>query len=220
VTVFGRLVDHDERSRSFVAHTEPVKRSVLWAHRAPVLYQGDIGSCTGNAAAQLINTDYFESSRVGFGRYLDEADALHIYSMATQMDGIPDNDYPPTDGGSSGLGVAKAGKKLGFFSGYTHTFTFDQFTAALQVQPVLVGTDWHTGMMKTSKTGIVHPTGSTVGGHEYLAIGVDYAKKKLAFLNSWGPTWGVNGRFYMSFADFGKLLDSQGDVTVPLRAAV
>ena len=29
-------------------------------------------------------------------RYLTEADAVKIYSLATKLDGIPDNTYPPS----------------------------------------------------------------------------------------------------------------------------
>ena len=103
----GRLVDHDERSRNYQARRAAAHRSVLWGHHAPVLDQGELGSCTGNATAQLINTDYFAKSRKS--GYLTENDAVAIYSAATKLDGIPHNTYPPIDGGSSGLG-ARAGQ--------------------------------------------------------------------------------------------------------------
>lgn len=212
---FGRLVEHDERSRNFPARTALVQRSVLWGHHAPVLDQGDLGSCTGNATAQLINTDFFASSRKhGF---LTEADAVKIYSLATRLDDIPSNTYPPTDGGSSGLGAAKAGVRLGYFKSYSHAFGFDWFASALQLQPLIVGTEWFDGMMKPDPSGFVHPTGSVAGGHEYLCLGISYEAKTLTFLNSWGSSWGRTGRFFMHFEDFKGLLAAQGDATAPTK---
>jgi hypothetical protein len=210
----GRLVDHDERSRNHPARLAPTQRSVLWGHHAPVLDQGDLGSCTGNATAQLINTDPFAAARPK--GYLVEADAVKIYELGTVLDGIPDNTYPPTDGGSSGIGVAKAGVKLHYFTGYKHAFGFNDFCAALQLQPVIVGTTWYNGMFKPTKAGVVTPGGEVAGGHEYLALGVDYHAQMITFLNSWSDTWGLGGRFLMTFKAFTALLADQGDVTAPV----
>jgi hypothetical protein len=211
----GRLVDHDEKSRLYQARKASAPRSVLWGHHAPVLDQGQLGSCTGNATAQLINTDYFANSRPP-GHYLGEADAVQIYELATHVDGIPNNTYPPTDGGSSGLGAAKAGVKLKYFTGYKHAFGFDHFAAAVQLQPVIVGTSWYDGMFNPSSIGFVRPLGGVAGGHEYLCLGISYETKTLTFLNSWGSGWGVSGRFLMHFDDFQQLLSDQGDVTAPV----
>ena len=210
----GRLVDHDPRSRSFTAAQAPVQRSVLWGHHAPVLDQGDLGSCTGNATAQLINTDYFAHCRPN--GYLGEVDAVRIYALAPRLDGIQGNTYPPDDNGSSGLGAAKAGVRLGYFTGYKHCFSFEQFAAALQLQPLIVGTSWHSDMMQTDPHGFVWPHGTVEGGHEYLCIGISYETKTLTFLNSWGDQWGRAGRFYMTFSSFASLLADQGDATAPI----
>ncbi|TDO18115.1 hypothetical protein EV580_1297 [Mycobacterium sp. BK086] len=217
----GRLLDHDARSRQFEARRATKPRSVLWGHHAPVLDQGDLGACTGNATAQLINTDFFEPSRSTQrpalpSGFLTEADAVHIYSLATRLDGIASNTYPPTDEGSSGLGAAKAGKKLGYFTGYRHCFGFDHFAAAVQLQPVIVGTNWYEAMFTPDIQGFVWPRGAVQGGHEYLCLGISYETKTLTFLNSWGDGWGRDGRFFMTFATFTKLLAEQGDATAPI----
>ncbi len=218
MTALGRYVEHDERSRKFSAARASTQRSVLWGHHAPVLDQGDLGSCTGNATAQLINTDYFAGARPD--GYLDEDDAVRIYSLATHLDRIGHNTYPPTDAGSSGLGVAKAGVQLGYFAGYKHAFGFDHFAAALQLQPLIVGTAWTEGMFNPSSIGYVRPIGAEAGGHEYLALGISYETKTLTFLNSWGDGWGEGGRFHMHFSDFQTLLAQQGDATVPTLKVV
>lgn len=211
----GRLVDHDERSRLYQVARAVVPRSVLWAHHAPVLDQGESSSCTGNATAQLLNTDFFAAARKSRG-YLRESDALEIYQLATRLDGIANNTAPPHDDGSSGLGAAKAGKKLGYFTGYKHAFGFNHFCAALQTQPVIVGTDWYEGMFTPDKTGTVTIQGAVAGGHEYLALGISYETQTLTFLNSWGSSWADGGRFHMSFTTFSQLLANQGDATAPV----
>lgn len=214
----GRHVEHDPRSRNYPAlrATKP-NVSVLWGHHGPVLDQGQIGACTGNALADCLNTDYFAASRPN--GYLTEGDALKLYALATQLDTVPGT-YPPDDTGSTGLAVCKAGKQLGYLSSYRHAFGFDHFCAVLQTQPVIVGTNWTSDMFTPDSNGFVAPTGQVEGGHEYLALGIDYTAEMLTFLNSWGGSWGDRGRFYMRFTDFEQLLADQGDVCAPIGAAV
>lgn len=206
----GRIVNHDPRSRMFQARTAGEKRSVLWPHRAPVLNQGNTSACTGFALAQLLNSDKFSR-----GKPLVNADALRFYSLATRFDDV-EGFYPPHDTGSSGLAACKAGKKLGYLTGYTHAFGFAHFCASLQLSPMMVGTDWYEGMTNPGGDHFGHPTGVIEGGHEYLALGVDYARRVLTFLNSWSGDWGDGGRFYMTFDEFAPLLNSRGDAIRPL----
>ena len=216
----GRNVEHDPLSRNFPAPIDVPVKTVLWVHKAPVLDQGNLGSCTGNALAQCLNTENFAAVRAAHhgGQFLTEGDAVSLYSQATRLDNAPGH-YPPDDTGSSGLAVCKAGKKQGYLSSYNHAFGLDHLLAALQLQPVIVGTAWYDAMMTPSRYGYVTPKGSVAGGHEYLCLGCDVKKKRLTFLNSWSDTWGLNGRFYITFVNFDKLLADQGDVTVPVAAA-
>lgn len=210
----GRYVEHDPRSFEFPARRIVFPRSVLWVHRAPVLDQGDIGSCTGNALAQCLNTTYFKGSRPS-RRYLDQQDAIDLYSVATGLDNVYGT-YPPMDSGSTGLAVAKAGQKFGYLIAYHHAFGFSHFLGSIALQPVIVGTNWHEAMFEPDTHGYVKPQGDIVGGHEYLALGVNHRAKKITFLNSWSSHWGRRGRFYMNFTDFEALLAADGDVTVPI----
>lgn len=214
MVALGRHVEHDPRSRQYAARRAVQPRSVLWTHRAPVLDQGSLGSCTGNALAQCLNTTKFVESRPR-RRYLDEQMARLLYSKATALDNFP-GQWPTQDTGSSGLGVAKAGVQLGYLSGYDHAFGFDHFAATLALQPVIVGTNWYSGMFDPASTGFVTPTGQLVGGHEYLALGINQPGRYITFLNSWSDGWGLKGRFRMAFDDFAALLNEQGDVTVPI----
>lgn len=210
----GRLVEHDERSRAHeFASTATAPKTVLWGHSAPVLDQGQVGSCTGNALAQFLNTDFAQGLRKGI---LTEADALKIYSLGTTLDTIPGS-YPPDDTGSSGLAVCKAGVQLGYLTSYQHVFGFNALLLALQHTPVIVGTEWLKNMFTPNQTtDVIRATGAVEGGHEYLILGCDVENQFITMLNSWSSTWGVNGRAKISFKDFQKLLAAQGDVTVPV----
>jgi hypothetical protein len=157
---------------------------------------------------------------------LTEADAIKLYSLATQLDGFgPTQYYPPHDEGSSGLGVAKAAIQLGYIDTYQHCFTLAQVQAAIQHQPVITGTSWTESMFTPDhKTGFVRVgplnDSSVVGGHEYLVQGIDYERDAVVCLNSWGDTWGGGaglspGQFRISFSDYAALLADSGDVVVP-----
>jgi hypothetical protein len=202
----GRIVHHDPRSLDYPAATAAHK-PVSWRHYGAVLDQGNLGSCTGNAAAQALNSAPLHKPR----RIFRETDAVSFYSEATRLDPYP-GEYPPTDTGASGLAVAKALKNRGLITGYTHAFGLDHALGALQNGPLLVGTEWTQDMFTPDSAGYVHPTGATAGGHEYLLL-ADDGKNKLTFLNSWSASWGIKGFFHMTYADFATLLDNQGDVT-------
>lgn len=209
----GRHVEHDPQSRDYPARrlAGPAK-SVLWPHLAPVLDQGNLGSCTGNALAQLLNTAKFKNVRT---RYLTEDVALRLYSKATALDDEP-GAYPPDDTGSSGLAVAKAGVSFGYLSGYRHAFGMAHFLDAIQQQPVIVGTTWYDGMFEPDARGYIKPSGDVAGGHEYLVLGANVRWRYVTILNSWSASWGRKGRALIHFDDFASLLADQGDVTVPI----
>jgi hypothetical protein len=190
-----------------------------------VLNQGQVGSCTGNAMAQLLNCRMFAGDRLG-KISLTEADALKLYSLATHFDGFgPDQFYPPHDDGSSGLGVAKAAAFLGYIDTYEHAFTFPQLQDAIQAQPVITGTSWTQSMFNPNPTTGFVTVGpindqTVAGGHEYLIQGIDYELQAIVCLNSWGTGWGggkglTPGQFRISFTDYQALLADSGDITIP-----
>jgi hypothetical protein len=222
----GRHVNHDSRSRAF-AFRAPVAvtyKSVLHERYIPILDQGDLGSCTGNAATGHIGTGDFYAPAVALHPTFsgDETEALALYSKATELDGYSGT-YPPNDTGSDGLSVAKAAKQAGFISGYLHTFSFDDFMAAVQKQPVIVGVNWYSNMFNPDGRGLVTiPKGDTVeGGHEFVIRGYDDPTGELLADNSWGTGWGAAGSFRLDSATMKRLLSEDGDCTmfVPLTSS-
>jgi hypothetical protein len=219
-----RHVHHDSRSRQFAFDTAGLTiRSVKHERRIPVLDQGQLGSCTGNAGIGCLGTDpFYDTLNAGVaaslrglvGHYtLTETGAIQLYSDATRIDDYP-GQYPPEDTGSDGLTIAKVLKAAGEIAGYQHTFSLDDALKALTVTPFITGTVWLDGMFTPDPDGRVHPVGAVAGGHEYVADQLDAENERIWFTNSWGTGWGVGGRFYLSFDDFGQLLAQQGDVTI------
>ena len=225
----GRHVEHDPRSLDYAHGVLPKSalRSVDWARRAPIFDQGQIGSCTGNAAAGLVGTDC--AARTGLTSVqidqdvlpVDESLAVQLYELATRLDGIK-GVYPPDDTGSSGVAAAKALKKLGLAASYTHAFSIDALKSALQSGPVMVGTVWVQSMFEVDPDGfiIVDRSSSVAGGHEYVISAYDADRLAFRVDNSWGEQWGLRGKAWITQANLDWLLSQQGDVTVPAWTTV
>lgn len=208
----GRRVNHDPRSWNYrVTHDSAARTTVRWDRLVPVLDQGQLGSCTGNAGTGVLGTQPYYSGLTGLTPVLDENYAVQLYSDASKVDGDPDQ-YPPTDTGSDGLSVAKVLKTRGLISGYQHAFGIDDAFAAIQSGPLMVGTDWYTGMFHPDETGQVYQSGSVAGGHEYECIGYDATTDLWEFVNSWGTSWARAGHFFMTTTTFDRLLQRQGDL--------
>jgi hypothetical protein len=219
----NRHVRHDDASWNYRFPTEGLSIvSAKHTRRIPVLDQGQLGSCTGNAGIGCLGTDPFYATvpsrvqplLVAQGAYpFTEEGAVQLYSDATAADDYP-GQYPPTDTGSDGLTIAKVLTARGQISGYQHTFTLKDALLALTQTPFITGVNWYENMFDPDQDGRVYPTGDLAGGHEFVADELDVENKRIWFSNSWGKSWGVNGRFYLTWDDYAELLSQQGDVTI------
>lgn len=218
----GRHVRHDPRSLDYLfpAHTVDGLVSIRHERKIPVLDQGNLGSCTGNAAEGACGTSVLfdaipntVSAKPTGDADKDETQAVALYSAATKLDSYRGT-YPPNDTGSDGLSVAKAAKNAGLISGYTHCTDLDSALKALSQQPVITGASWYSGMDDPDSNGVAHVTGYIRGGHEFVLDELDVENKRVGFTNSWGTSWGNEGRAYISWDDFEHLLSEDGDVTV------
>lgn len=156
---------------------------------------------------------------------IDEALAIELYSLATELDEFS-GEYPPDDEGSSGLGAAKALQKKGYLQSYSNAFSFDALAAGLQTSPSLIGTVWYNSMFDTTSDGHIKVSkrSGIAGGHEYLAtqleLGEDGSVAKVWIDNSWGESWGESGRAWVTAEEMMTLLADEGDVIVPDVAVV
>lgn len=226
----GRHVHHDDRSWDYKLDTSGVDVADMevkdWQRFSPILDQGQIGSCTGNAGIGALGTDPLYGPVLQFvpGLNFDEGDALNLYHDATVADPYPGT-YPPDDTGSDGLTIGKVLKSRKWISEYRHTFSLIEAVKGLQLGPAITGIPWTASMFEPDTDGFLNVDFSSgvVGGHELVVDAVlpvysdagelDYRKSYIRLSNSWGIGWGRNGRAYLTLADWGALLDRQGDVT-------
>lgn len=229
MTVHGRVKLHDPRSKNYALAAKPVPGlSVRHNMNAPHVDQFYLGGCVGFSATNGLNTVYARKSRLQFNRkvpigsggytYLGNDDGIRNYHEATLRDPFRGS-YPPDDTGSSAIGLMKWWKEIGVIAGYDWTFTFDAFLAALQKQPVLLGTNWYDDMMSTDHDGMVRSSlQGTPGGHEYLANELVWDLKQIGFEQSWGQNPpGFSSTFYMSWDLVENLLIHQGGDCVAPR---
>lgn len=215
----GRRVDHDPRSRAY-AYPEPAEsvrpQTVVWPRYSPILDQGNIGSCTGNAMAGWLGCAPHARDAEEAARY-DEKFAVVLYETATRLDPFP-GEYPPTDCGSSGNAAAKAAKRAGLIAFYRWCFSTTSLLHALRHGPVLIGAPWYTSFDQPDAFGIVSLWGEVRGGHEFLCRGMVVnpgAELLLLCDNSWGPEYGHEGSFYVPLSVWMRLRSERADVTVP-----
>jgi hypothetical protein len=228
----GRHVRHDSRSLRYAYGVLPKSAIVKtrWTRRTPILDQGQIGDCVPNALTGVLGTD--SAQRPGLtsvtvkadshgvfaaGVYpLDEPFAVQAYSLITLDDAYPGN-YPPDDTGSDGLGAMAGAKDLGLVDVYQHAFSITAVQSALMAGPVMWGTEWLNSMFTTDRNGflVVNKASGVAGGHELVLNGYDPGTDTYSGDNSWGPSFGLGGSFFISGANLKWLLSRQGDITVP-----
>lgn len=225
---FGRIQWHDPKSRNYEYSARRATRGMSVRHRfgAPHVDQFYLSGCEGFSGTNLLNTAAALRSRVEFNRkvrigssgrtYLGNDDGIVNYSESTKHDPFPWT-YPPDDEGSSAVGLMKYWVELGVITGYDWTFTFDGFLAALQRQPVTIGSWWYDDMMHTDSKGVVR-TGLSGGrgGHQYIATGLLWESRLVECQQSWGENPpGFAATFYVPWDTMEGLISDGGDVAVP-----
>src|SRR5665213_4049101 len=130
-----RLGRNIHRGPKFFAHiAEKTGTPIVdttWVRECPPFDQGNLGSCTGNAAAGcLMTTPLFVN-----GRAFTEDTAVSIYSESTHFSNAVGDYYPPNDTGSSGPASAQACEALGLVSSYTHATDLQSALEGLMTAP-------------------------------------------------------------------------------------
>jgi hypothetical protein len=209
------IVEHDERSKMFravdlVPDDAPLV-SKTWRRGGPY-DQGQTSTCVAQTGKGLLNTSPF-SSRVDYdirSKYSTE----ELYEGAQQMDEWPGESYD----GTSALGLCKYLQSRALISEYRWCFGLQDVLRTLShVGPVGIGVYWYSDMFRPTPEGIITPTGGVEGGHEVELIGVDVTHKTVIGMNSWGPNWGMKGRFKIRWNDLESLLNNDGDAIVLLK---
>jgi hypothetical protein len=186
---------------------QPAPAPTVWAD-AVVLDQGNVGSCTGNGWTGLLDADPLPHT-------YQEDTALKIYWQAKVLDG-----EPHLDNGTTVEQAAKATKGFGLIKSYVFAASAAEALTWVRTQgPVVVGTAWFDDMFDPDVNGFVKVSGNLAGGHCYLVLGHSPSAGVVTCLNSWGTSWGKNGRFYLKEADFAWLISQQGEAAAAVETA-
>lgn len=213
----GRHLELDARSLAYLAESEPELAKVQitpreWVCPLPILDQGQLGSCVGNAGTEALAALYAPAHvpEVWDGAILNyddavraESFAVELYHEATVMDGFKGT-YPPDDTGSSGLGACRALKKAGLISRYTWATNLHAIGLAFQRGGVLIGMPWLNAFYNPDAHGFIDSdpnwqNSGVAGGHELYAEALetwddtDPSKVVIRLRNHWRASWGDHG---------------------------
>lgn len=213
----ARHVLHDDRSRDWDAATlvggEQI-RTVMHERMCTAWDQGQLGSCTANAALGVLMTQPFHRD----GWWFNEDDAQNLYRLETRIDNrqIPGS-WPPDDTGSTSLWSMQALKQSKLISSYRWAFSIHTTLRLVMRGPVSVGVPWYNSMFDPDQ-GVLHvdPHSGVAGGHQFEVSGYDADRKAFWMWNSWGTAWGINGGAWIAQDALAWLLGQHGDVVVPV----
>lgn len=223
--LLGRDVFLDSRSKLYaVQPTQTPVTSIRHEQFIGILDQGQVGACTGNAADSCAYHSPFVADGHTPWKYSpDETGALAWYHDNTANDSYPGT-YTPgdpssDDTGSDGLTASKMAVAAGVASGYRAALDLDSSLQALMKAPGITGIPWYNSMFTAGPGGLltVDMKSGLAGGHELcvdeIVTGDQAAGKTLVGgPNSWGASWGAQGRWYMTADDWWALRKQQGDV--------
>jgi len=216
---FGRLPQVDERSLQYpitaLLEVTAAPTTRLWTlpDGAPVLDQGPYGSCVGHGVTNELRFHPYPVPA------LDSKFAVErVYWPAQQIDPFPGGAYPganPFSEGTSVLSGIKVVAKMGHYTEYRWARHEGELALAVsQVGPAVIGVDWYAGMARPNSRGYLRPTGSVLGGHCVLVIGINTRYSYYTIYNSWGPNWGKHGTARISRTHMARLLDAGGDACI------
>jgi GH25 family lysozyme M1 (1,4-beta-N-acetylmuramidase) len=170
-----------------------------WEFRGDALDQKDTQHCLGFGMAHFgINLPVYTP--------YTEADAHAFYYMAKELEGDPQG-----ENGAYARSAAEVLLNLKRIEAYA--FAPDIATIKwwlLNRGCMMVGSMWLQGMMTPDAENKVYATGSNRGGHFYL-INEWTCDNYIGIQNSWGKSWGQNGKAYISQTDFEKLFTYYGE---------
>ena len=133
--------------------------------------------------------------------------AFKLYRLAQAQDRAMGLNFPE---GATVLGGLRAAREIGQIRGFAWAQTPDQLRdAVLSHGSVVVGSDWTVGMDRLTPEFLARPTGAVRGGHCWTIIGyvprfryrdtdgVVKTAEAYEAINSWGPGYGRQGRFFV-----------------------
>jgi hypothetical protein len=217
---FDWVSRHDPRSRNYsIAAVRPIVEPVARSWRTgPVLDQRSEGACVGFGCALELSSSPIRVPDV------DDAFARQLYRDARDVDRVEhDLNWPD---GASVLAGAKVLRARGFIDSFRWAFSVEELRAAIiTAGPAILGLNWYDSMYDTDESGMVEVSGELVGGHCILCYGYHPSMRVpgwrgrhevFRWQNSWGLSYGVNGRGIVRIEDMARLLAENGESCVPV----
>lgn len=218
---FGRLHKPDDRDKSFhvrellagVKEEYPIKSRHWWANG----WWGNQGKTSMCVAYSWIH--WLEDGPVTHtprvpGKTL--IDPVDVYNHAQSVDEFPGNAY----NGTSVRAGAKVMRELGYISSYWWAWDIETaINAILELGPIVVGTNWYSGMSDLDEKGFMSTNGRNLGGHAYVINGVYVDGERFRIKNSWGRRWGKKGFAWMSFSVLEQLIREDGEICLAKEIA-
>ena len=203
---FGRLPAPDARDTNFpmralLPRVPSARTYRYWNANGAWFDQGATSSCVGHAWAHWLE----DGPTTQAGRFIDP---MVLYREAQLVDEWEGEGYE----GTSVRAGCKAAQARGFVATYHWANTLDDIIEALlDVGPVVMGTNWHEGMMEADEAGFLQVSGAVVGGHAYKLDGVNLTARIVRGKNSWGRDWANRGFFYLTFEALDDLFSADGE---------
>jgi hypothetical protein len=232
----GRVPELDPRNREYPIG-EPLRqaaprrrfRTRRWSVPSGiVLNQGQEGACVsfGNGHEAISTPTAIRGpERLTYDWLVKQ---YHIMQHEDPWDGCSLGRSCPVEpgpqyGGTSEESGLRRFRELGFFKEYRWGFGIEDTAEGVgRFAPALVGTDWFENWYTVGER-MPAPKGRPVGGHLYLLLGIEIPSPErwldgdFLVLNSWGPTWGVDGVSRISVRAFAKVLENRGTCAFWLR---
>ena len=164
------------------------------------LDQGETPHCVGFGIAD------FGINLPTFTNYTND-DGDRFYYMCKELD-----NEPLAETGSNLRSAAKVMKNLRRISSYAFANTLAQVKYwLLNKGPLIAGTIWTEEMFTPNTFNVLNIGGNVVGGHAYLLN--EWTKNNyIGIQNSWGSSWGIGGKAYISVENFEKIFRQGGEV--------
>lgn len=210
---FGRLEAEDARDLAYPMRAAMVPIALptykYWVP-GPVLNQGRTSQCVAYAWHQWMETSPIRTK--------NGPEPAWIYREAQLIDEWPGED--PVVKGTSVRAGAKVLAVQGRIAEYVWAQSIEDVKLWLLTNgPVVIGTGWYEGMMRTDPLGYVKPTGNLVGGHCTILNGYT-AGGDYRGMNSWGKYWGRNGHFWLHAEDLAMLLADHGEACAAVEKVI